>query len=94
MYRSIATFGERWPSQNTDASRLPCCAFLQTAFITNTVMTAVSITACFILRYCLKRNNKQMDRQEVEDMETASRSDGDKETGIIPLPQKQIRYVL
>ncbi|KWU45903.1 putative nicotinamide mononucleotide permease [Rhodotorula sp. JG-1b] len=65
-----------------------------TAFITNTVMTAVSITACFILRYCLKRNNAQMDRQEVEDMETASRSDGDKETGIIPLPQKQIRYVL
>jgi hypothetical protein len=64
----------------------------QTAFVTNSIMTCVSITFCLILRYCLKRNNQQMDRQEQEDLETASRLDKDS-TGA-PAVQKQIRYVL
>ncbi|ORY54884.1 putative nicotinamide mononucleotide permease [Leucosporidium creatinivorum] len=63
-----------------------------TAFITNSVMTAASIAFCLILRYCLKRNNEQMDRQEQEDLETASRLD--KDSAGAPAVQKQIRYVL
>lgn len=55
-------------------------------------MTCTSIAFCLILRYCLKRNNDQMDRKEQEDLETVSRLDKDS-TGA-PAVQKQIRYVL
>ncbi|BGP38805.1 hypothetical protein JCM10449v2_002742 [Rhodotorula kratochvilovae] len=36
------------------------------AFITNSIMTAVSILFCLLLRWCLKRNNAQLDREETE----------------------------
>ncbi|GJN87585.1 hypothetical protein Rhopal_000540-T1 [Rhodotorula paludigena] len=63
-----------------------------TAFITNSVMTAVSITFCFILRYFLKRANTQMDREEAEyDDEKEANSDG--VSRIAPVTKK-IRYVL
>lgn len=67
-------------------------ACMQTAFITNSVMTAVSITFCFILRYFLKRANTQMDREEAEyDDEKEANSDG--VSRIAPVTKK-IRYVL
>jgi len=36
------------------------------AFTTNSIMTAVSILFCVLLRYCLKRNNAQLDREEAD----------------------------
>ncbi|KAM0747982.1 putative nicotinamide mononucleotide permease [Meredithblackwellia eburnea MCA 4105] len=57
-----------------------------TAFVTNSVMTAGSIAFCLILRYCLKRNNDQMDREDAMDAEAAS------EKGVSST--KRIRYVL
>ncbi|GAA6004505.1 hypothetical protein JCM10207_000757 [Rhodosporidiobolus poonsookiae] len=59
-----------------------------TAFITNSVMTAASILFCFILRWCLARDNAKMDREE----ETLSTEDAEKNGGA-PLIRKP-RYIL
>jgi MFS family permease len=59
------------------------------AFMTNSIMTVVSILGCFILRWCLTRNNRQMERQEAQILE------GLPEKGIaVADGQKKIRYVL
>lgn len=57
---------------------------LQVAFATNTVMAAIAVCTCVILRYCLLRENKAMDNKERE-------ARNEEELG---LAQKQIRYVL
>ena len=55
-------------------------------------MTFLSVSFCFILRYCLKRNNEQMDREDAEDVEMTSRED---KSGVaVPNGPKRIRYVL
>ncbi len=59
------------------------------AFVTNSIMTAVSILGCFILRWCLARNNAQMDREEAQMLEGSSEKDIALAGG-----QKKIRYVL
>lgn len=56
-------------------------------------MTAIAILSCFILRWCLKRNNDQMDRQEAEDAEQMGEVAFDKDSTAPPV-QKQVRYVL
>lgn len=49
------------------------------AFATNTVMAAVAVVFCLLLRFCLARENQKMERLEVADREDA---------------RKRIRYVL
>ncbi|EAL19325.1 hypothetical protein CNBH0190 [Cryptococcus deneoformans B-3501A] len=54
----------------------------QTAFATNSVMAAVAILFCFVLRFFLKRGNAKMDR---EDAEAEARGEASEE---------RVRYVL
>ncbi len=58
-----------------------------TAFVTNSVMTAASILFAVILRWCLARNNAQMDMDEA----TATAGMAEKDLGTF---KKKPRYVL
>ena len=67
---------------------------LQIAFITNSVVAALAIALCLILRFFLARDNARMDREEAElygDDEKDAGSDG---VSRMAPAQKQIRYVL
>lgn len=66
------------------------------AFVTNSIMVAISITFCAILRFCLARNNRQMDMMEAADAERSDNKETEStsEGATAATPQKQIRYVL
>lgn len=64
---------------------------MQTAFVTNSVMAAASIAFCFVLRFCLKRSNMQMDKEEADtEASSLEKTDGQTEGAFV----KKIRYVL
>ncbi|KAI5478410.1 putative nicotinamide mononucleotide permease [Pseudohyphozyma bogoriensis] len=64
-----------------------------TAFVTNSIMTAISILFCFVLRYCLARNNAQMDREEAADHEAYASASSETKSDAGPLVKK-VRYIL
>jgi uncharacterized OsmC-like protein len=57
---------------------------LQVAFATNTVMAAIAVCTCIVLRILLKKENAEMDRKE-QAAETEEE---------LAMARKQIRYVL
>ncbi|GAA5937202.1 hypothetical protein JCM3775_001578 [Rhodotorula graminis] len=64
------------------------------AFITNSVVAALAIALCLVLRFFLARDNARMDREEAElygDDEKDAGSDG---VSRMAPAQKQLRYVL
>lgn len=66
----------------------------QVAFITNSVVVALAIVLCLVLRFFLARDNARMDREEADlygDDEKDTGSDG---VSRIAPAQKQPRYVL
>ncbi|GAA5898681.1 hypothetical protein JCM6882_000895 [Rhodosporidiobolus microsporus] len=61
------------------------------AFITNSIMAAVSILFCFVLRWCLARANARMDRDE--QIASGEASEDVEKKSVAPFA-KQPRYVL
>lgn len=54
-------------------------------------MAAASIAFCFVLRFCLKRSNMQMDKEEADtEASSLEKTDGQTEGAFV----KKIRYVL
>lgn len=64
-----------------------CCEWLtrlKLAFATNTVMAAIAVGTCLVLRVLLARENKAMDKKEAEATNEVE----------LDTARKQIRYVL
>jgi MFS family permease len=55
----------------------------QIAFVSNTIMSAVAVLFCLILRWCLARENRKMEREEAEQTEMSQEG-----------ASMRIRYVL
>lgn len=54
------------------------------AFATNTVMAAIAVCTCFVLRFLLARENKMMEKREAEATTEEE----------LEAARKQIRFVL
>ncbi|GFZ46503.1 hypothetical protein JCM24511_04750 [Saitozyma sp. JCM 24511] len=77
---SLGNIAQIWSPYLYDSSFGPSYTI---AFVTNTIMSAVAVLFCLILRWCLARENRKMEREEAEQTEMAQEG-----------ASARIRYVL
>ncbi|GAA6039056.1 hypothetical protein JCM8097_000175 [Rhodosporidiobolus ruineniae] len=66
-----------------------------TAFVTNSIMAAISILFCFILRFCLARANRKMDKDEADAALASGDASGDFEKNEVgSAVVRKPRYIL
>ncbi|RSH95731.1 hypothetical protein EHS25_000823 [Saitozyma podzolica] len=77
---SLGNIAQIWSPYLYDSSFGPSYTI---AFVTNTIMSAVAVLFCLILRWCLARENRKMEREEAEQTEMSQEG-----------ASMRIRYVL